>query len=410
MTKIGFLIPEFPGQTHAFFMRERVELANQGVEGILISTQPPIAGSGNANHSWAAASAEETTYLYPLSLISFFKCISTIVAAGPTCWWSCLRVFFGESDLSSKDRIKLSPLMLLGAQLKRVSRLENFKHVHVHSCANSANIALFSKLLGGPTYSLTLHGPLQDYGPNQAAKWGHARFGIIITHELMDEILTTLHGVDLPPLSIAPMGVNVDIFKRTRPYQCCQPGESIQLVSCGRLNFVKAHDDLIRAVALLKSGGVNAKLHICGATDSLSETEDYALVLQNLCQELNVTEQVELLGSVSEERVMEELNAAHLFCLASLKEPLGVAIMEAMAMELPSIVAISPGVEELVDTEVDGILVSPRSPEQFAAAILRVANDPDLARRLGASGREKIARDFHSGISATVIAEACSSS
>jgi hypothetical protein len=62
--KAGYLIPEFPGQTHAFFMRERAELENRGVDSALYSTRPPA--NGAAAHEWAAAAAAETTYLTPI--------------------------------------------------------------------------------------------------------------------------------------------------------------------------------------------------------------------------------------------------------------------------------------------------------------------------------------------------------
>jgi glycosyltransferase involved in cell wall biosynthesis len=50
---------------------------------------------------------------------------------------------------------------------------------------------------------------------------------------------------------------------------------------------------------------------------------------------------------VSEDTVNESLEKAQVFVLASWHEPLGVAIMEAMAMEMPVVVTGSGGVKEL---------------------------------------------------------------
>lgn len=405
MTKIGFLIPEFPGQTHAFFIRERQELKKLGVETELISTRAPIAGAGAANHTWAESAAKETTYLFPLSKMELLKCALTIILAGPLAWLRCFKVIFSKSDVSAKERPKLLAMIVAGAFVKRLCRKKNISHIHIHSCANSANVGLFSRLLNGPSYSLTLHGPMQDYGTNQAHKWANAAYCIIITKELLEEVKTLLSDITLPPIFLAPMGVNIEDFKRTTIYSSVKSGQEIKLVSCGRLNFVKAHDDLIRVVALLKQQNIDATLNICGATDSISDTGSYYDELKALREELDVVDSVNFLGSVSESRVKEELESAHFFCLASLKEPLGVATMEAMAMEIPAIVTRSPGVTEMVDSGVDGILVEPRQPEQFVEAIIKLSESPDKALEIAQQGRMKVLNKFHSGVSAGKIKE-----
>jgi colanic acid/amylovoran biosynthesis glycosyltransferase len=403
MTRIGFLIPEFPGQTHAFFMRERVELAKLEVETELISTRRPLAGI--ANHAWAEEAAKVTTYLFPLSKGQIISSIGIIVLAGPLAWFRCLAVIFGKSDMGANERLKMFAMMIAGAFLLSSCQRKGLRHVHIHSCANSANVALFARLLGGPTYSLTLHGPMHDYGTNQARKWGNAAYCIVITNELMTEVKDNLRHIALPPIYLAPMGVNINDFRRSSAYTPVRSGETIKLVSCARLNFVKAHDDLIRVVARLKEKGFNAQLNICGATDSVSDVENYFDELKKLRSELGVEDRVNFLGSLSENRIKEELESAHYFCLASLKEPLGVAIMEAMAMELPVIVTRSPGVCEMVDNGVDGILVEPRSPEQFVEAIMHLVNSPGVAIDIAHKGRMKIVRHFHSGISASRIVD-----
>jgi hypothetical protein len=43
---------------------------------------------------------------------------------------------------------------------------------------------MFASILGGLTYSLSLHGPtLEVYGPNQEQKWQHAAFALVITEK-----------------------------------------------------------------------------------------------------------------------------------------------------------------------------------------------------------------------------------
>ena len=59
--KIGYFIPQFPGQTHIFFWRERQFLAELGIETDLVSTQlPPKA---IVSHVWAEEAKKNTVYL-----------------------------------------------------------------------------------------------------------------------------------------------------------------------------------------------------------------------------------------------------------------------------------------------------------------------------------------------------------
>jgi glycosyltransferase involved in cell wall biosynthesis len=113
---------------------------------------------------------------------------------------------------------------------------------------------------------------------------------------------------------------------------------------------------------------------------------------------------VELLGSVSEAVVKEELQAAHVFALASHEEALGVATMEAMAMSIPVVVTRVGGVPELVTDGVEGLLVPPHDPGALATALERVLRDGRLAQRMGQAGRGKVERAFHSRLSVEHLA------
>jgi len=66
--KIGFLIHEFPGQAHAFFIREYDQLKLPGIETDLVSTSPPA--FGKAQHAWSESAAKRTTYIAPTSFRS----------------------------------------------------------------------------------------------------------------------------------------------------------------------------------------------------------------------------------------------------------------------------------------------------------------------------------------------------
>ena len=403
--RIGYLIPEFPGQTHAFFMRELRELHKRGVQTLLLSTRPPTAAA-RAKHDWAETAAADTTYLTPIKLSQLPVAAMQLLKSGPAAWVRCLQAVFSADGLTLRQRAQVAALIPVAAWLVTQLTKGQCQHLHIHSCANSAWLGVFVSLLSNISYSLTLHGPLHDYGSGQPTKWHHAKFVIVITKDLIREAREKIPHTLLPPLILAPMGVNIDAFQRSAPYAAPCPDTPVRLVSCGRINPCKGHDDLIKAVAMLRAEGFDVSLKICGSIDS--QRKDYEQSLYDLIQAHQLHSCVHILGSVAEQRVRDELQDAHIFCLASHKEPLGVATMEAMSMQMPVIVTESPGVCEMITDGHDGLLVSAKSPDEFVKAIRGLIADSDQCRRLAINARLTIEQGFHSGVSAEAIRDGIS--
>ena len=400
MRKIGYFIPEFPGQTHIFFWRELAALQARGLEPELVSTRRPPRAL--LSHSWAHEAMARTVYLAPPGPRELATAVGELVRAAPAGWGRCVASIARTEDLPVARRLRLVALAVMGGRLAALARARGWTHLHAHSCAETADVAMFASLLSGLPYSLTLHGPLSDYGPNQREKWRHARFAVVITRKLRREVQEALSDSLPPSIEIAPMGVELDCFTRRAAYEPWTGQGPLRIFSCGRLNPCKGHLDLIRAVEILRARGIDAQLSIAGDDEAGGTT--YRRVLEAQIAEKNLSSAAALLGAVSEERVRDELERAHVFALASLREPLGVAIMEAMAMRAPVVVTGAGGVPELVDDGVDGLLVQPERPTELADKIERVARDPLLARRLGEAGRRKVESAFDSGRSADVLA------
>lgn len=396
-TRIGYFIPEFPGQTHMFFWREMEALREGGVTPEVVSTRLP--DRAIMSHTWAEQARKETAYLFPPTLGSIFGACWTMLRAGPVGWWRTLAAVF-SADGSILKKLRLLPLVFVGAQLAWLASRRGWRHVHVHSCANSATVALFANRLRGVSYSLTLHGPLRDYGPNQRLKWAHSAFAIVITKKLLDEAREQLAGSLPARIELAPMGVDLKKFENAGQYRPWSGDGPVRLFSCGRLNPCKGHDDVVRAVARVRDQGVDVRLRIAGEDDTGGGMRR---LLEQLKTELRLTDAVVLLGAVSEDVIRKELSEAHAFVLGSLEEPLGVAIMEAMAMRIPVVVTGAGGVPELVTDGEEGLLVPAREPARMADSLLKLLRDPGLASRLSESGRRKIETSFHSGVSAAVL-------
>ncbi len=388
---LGYLIPEFPGQTHIFFWREILALERMGINVALFSTRKPAAGL--ISHKWSDEAMARTEYLGKVDPVAAAR---TALAVSPSVY---------ARDLSKEGKALGKDLAITTAaawQLKQSCAAQGITHVHAHSCGRASLVAMFAQQMGGPSYSVTLHGPMSDYGPGQRLKWRHAKFATVITEKLRKELPTQL-GPDLPErLFIQPMGVDLNVLKRDTPYSPHQSGEPLRIFSCGRLNIVKGHQDLMEAVKSLRDQGLNVRLDIAGEDDDGGS--GFRKVLEEKIVELGLQESVSLLGAISAEEVRRYLLNAHVFALASWHEPLGVAYMEAMACEVPTIGTNAGGVPELIRDGVDGVMVAPKSPEGLAAAIRLLAQNPKDAMQLGKAGRARIMEKFNCEKGAELIA------
>jgi glycosyltransferase involved in cell wall biosynthesis len=397
--RFAYLVPEFPGSTHTFFHRELTALTAIGAEPHVVSTRPPAASQ--ACHAWAAERAAQTYYLWPLSAVDGARVSRVLARAGPRRLARCLRATAFAAGVAARERAVQAALLAPAAKLVAWMHACDLHHVHAHFASSVATLAMLAHELGGVSYSISAHGDLSLTGGNQRNKWRHAAFGIAITDILRRGLRAELGDAAPAQIAIAPMGVEVERFARGQPYVPYDGSGPFRVFSCGRLTPDKGHEYLVRAVAKMCDAGVDVSLRIAGVDYVAGDANKRAL--EALISSLGVADRVTLLGAVDEPRVRAELEQAHAFALASIAEPLGVATMEAMAMQVPPVVTDAGGVPELVTSGVHGLLVPPRDAGALATALRTLRDDPALCRRLGDAGRARVAAEFHARRSAEVL-------
>jgi glycosyltransferase involved in cell wall biosynthesis len=116
--------------------------------------------------------------------------------------------------------------------------------------------------------------------------------------------------------------------------------------------------------------------------------------LERRIAELSLELNVELMGSLNQDRVRQLYRETDLFVLTSFAEGVPVVLMEAMAMEIPCVATWITGVPEIIRHGIDGWLVAPGDFEEAADAIAHLMDDPVLRRRLGSSARERILEKY----------------
>jgi glycosyltransferase involved in cell wall biosynthesis len=395
--RIGYLVPEFPGQTHTWIWRDRRALAELGVEADLVSTRRPKL----IVHAWAEEAQRLTHYLVPLSARDVRATVRALVAAGPKALARCLLVPLEIKGMTAKQRLRLAALIVIAGRFAALAKERGWSQMHVLSAGDAAHVAAFASYMTGINYSLTLLAPLEGYGPNQQEKWQDASFALVMSEKLLAEVHEKLGDAAPEQIAIAPMGVDIDHANRAAPYEPWRPGQPCRIYTCGRLHPVKGHKYLFEALALLVAKGYPVKLQVAGGEESAS---GYREGLDKQLAELGLEKSVEFLGAVTEERHRQAIQDAHVFVLASLDEGISVAAMEAMAMRTPTIVTDVGGMRELVTAGEDALMVPAKDPSALAEAIASVLDDPAFALRLSEQSRQKVATKFHHRRSAEALA------
>jgi colanic acid/amylovoran biosynthesis glycosyltransferase len=380
--KIGYFVPEFPSQTHVFFWRQVVALRALGTEVCLLSTRRPRPTA--CRHEFAETAARQTHYVFPPRWGATLAALAT----RPVALLRCLAYVHGLRETPLRQRLIKLGLILAAADLLVHCRRLGLEHVHSHSCADSAHVVALCHLLGGPPYSLSLHGDLTVYGTDHASKMARARFISCDSAHLRQQI-TAAVGISPERLPLELMGVDTDHFADNGSRSPRQG--HLHAVTVARLNPCKGHRHALAAIRLAVDCGCAIRYTIAGDGPARTEIEDEI-------RRLGLTECVCLTGTLSEVEILRVLQQADVFILPSvgLGESNPVAVKEAMACGLPVISSRIGGTTNMITDGVDGFLVEQGDEQAIAGALVQLANDPEERSRIGREARARAVRDFDS--------------
>ena len=240
---------------------------------------------------------------------------------------------------------------------------------------------------------LTYHCDLYLAGPIGALLTGlYSRIFLPPTLAGVDRII--LHTRSYGTTSRAIRGRRFDIIPSAVDTERFHPGTEVGdlrerlgldghrvIAFAGRLVPHKGVDVILRALAELPSDVV---LLVIGRGPRLSD-------LVGLARRLGVEHRIRFLPRVSDEELPRHLRAADLFVFPSQNrlEGFGLAVAEAMASGLPVITADMPGVREVIEPGVEGLLAEPLLGRDLSQRIEELLSDPERRRRMGAAARKR---------------------
>lgn len=273
--------------------------------------------------------------------------------------------------------------LLQAAYLRRRAAAEGIDHIHVHFATNAAAVAMLARLMGGPSYSFTAHGPDEFEAPERlgfAEKIAHAQFVVAISEFCRDRLTALARSEDAAKIRVARCGLALEEFAPPP-----QPADNRTFVCVGRLCPAKAQAAIPAAVAALRWRYPDLKVILIGDGESRAEVED-------ACRRHDVADRVVLHGWASNAEVRDRIVASRALLLPSLAEGLPVVIMEAFALGRPVISTRVAGIPELLDDSC-GWLIPPGDVRALMQAMeAALSATPEALAARGAVGRERVER------------------
>jgi colanic acid/amylovoran biosynthesis glycosyltransferase len=272
------------------------------------------------------------------------------------------------------------------------------EHVHTHYATSSATAALLCQMMGGPSYSFTMHGPEEFDSPRATClreKVRHAAFVVAISEFARSQLYRWAEYRDWSKIHVIRVGVSQMFLGRGPVPIPMTP----RLVSIGRIVEQKGQTILVQAVAHLIERGLEVKLVIVGDGPMRGDIEA-------LIDRLGLRDHVRVTGYLSNQDVCEELIASRALVLPSFAEGLPGVFFEALALGRPVISTYIAAHPELIEPGVNGWLVPAGAVEPLVDAMAEAltADSSDL-ERMGRAGAASVAEQHDAYTQAKKLAD-----
>lgn len=167
------------------------------------------------------------------------------------------------------------------------------------------------------------------------------------------------------------------------------PSGARVLGMAARLEPAKGHRDLLEAFRRLAQDRRDLHLVLMGSGHLEEE-------LKQRVESMGLERQVHFLGWV--EDLVSCIAALDIFVLSSHYEGLGIVLLEALALGVPTISTRVGGTQDVLVHEVYGLFAEPHDPRGLAEQVERFLADPGWARSLAKAGQEYVRREFRAEV------------
>ena len=385
--KVAYLVNQYPMVSHSFIRREiqALEQLGMAVERFSIRKVPleTLVDPGDREEH-----AKTTVILTGVHRL--VQAVVPCVLFAPRKFLRCIGVTLALARTSRRGLLRHAAYLAEACLLRQLLHQRDVNHVHAHFGTNSTTVVLLCRLLGGPSYSFTVHGPEEfddpvGFGLN--IKICHCRFVVAISHFCRGQLMRWCGHQLWSRIQVVRCTVDRPFLRAVVE----SPPEAPVLVCVGRLCAQKGQLLLLEALHGLAGEGLDFQLILAG------DGEMREIVEQRIV-EYGLAERIKITGWVSGEQVRQAILSSRGLVLPSFAEGLPVVIMEAFALARPVVSTYVAGIPELVEPQKNGWLVPCGSVQALQAALRDVLAAPrERLQVMGRAGREAV-QDRHDAL------------
>ena len=323
--KIAYLINQYPKPSHTFIRREIQALERRGVEIFRIALR---GWDLDLVDQQDELERDRTHYVLQQGAIGLFIATLRVLLLHPISLIQAVRLAVGLAFDRSERPLAVHLVYVAEAcQTLLWVRGAGVRHIHAHFGTNSAEVAMLTRVLGGPTWSVTIHGPAEfDRRPllNLPEKLERSTFAVAISSFGRSQLFRCISHRHWSKIHVVHCGLEAAFYDTPATIQYNRQ----RIVCVGRLSEPKGQLLLLQALKILLDRGMRCELVLAGD----GEMRPY---IEQLIAESGLSASVRLTGWISSDQVRAEILGSAGLVLPSFAEGLPVVIMEAMALLTP---------------------------------------------------------------------------
>ncbi len=390
--RYAVIVSRFPKLTETFILQELVGLEARGLD---IDLYAIIHESPEQMQPAAEELDRRANYFSAVSL----ETVAAVLFWAVTKPVTFARVWMRAIKMNRAHRetlLRTPAALVIAMAMARRMQADGVDRVHAHWATYPTLAAWTIKQLTGIPYSFTGHAHDLFGHPGgldrkvrdadlvlTCTDSGRLRVVQLAGASAGGKVVTVHHGVDLERFAQQPLAG--------------RGGRQLHLLCVAAFMEYKGHRYLLDACRILVDEGVDVSLELIGDGPLRAELEAYV-------KELRLADRVVFRGRQSSDAVLEATRRTDAAVLAGVAAPNGMmdgipnVLVEAMAVGRPVVGSSLDGIRELVTDDVSGLLATPRDPVSLAKALRRLVDEPDLAQRLVAAGREKVEAEHDASV------------
>jgi colanic acid/amylovoran biosynthesis glycosyltransferase len=394
MMRIAYLTSQYPKASHTFIRREIAGLEACGLEVLRFSIRRC---QDRLVDELDVQELRRTRVVLDASVTGALAAVLRAAGSRPRQALRALSLALRTGLRSDRGVFRHLAYWVEAAVLREWLHTAGVEHLHAHFASNPATVAMLCRVLGGPPYSFTAHGPDDfDRAPYLALneKAERAAFVVTVSHYGLSQLYRHLRPALWPKVALVRCGVDAEFLGQP---EVPIPAEQ-RLVCVARLHPDKGHLLLLRALRKLVDEGIPCDLLLLGDGEMRTAIEAEA-------SRLDLQGRVTIAGWASGEEVRGAIVAARATVLASFAENLPLALVESLALGRPVISTLVGAIPELVEPGVSGWLVPAGSVDGLAEAMRQalLASTEEL-QKMGRAGARRVGTLHDANVEAAKIA------